>query len=312
MDLLTNLLSPIILAFVLGFCAILLKSDLKIPEPIYAAFSLYLLMAIGLKGGIALRSVQWCDVWPSLSLTLIFGSLCPLWVFVILKKMKFNQPNAAAMAAHYGSVSVVTFMTAQSFVKFYGIEYEGFLPSLIAVMEVPAIIVGLVLGHSQNLKHQIKQVMVSKSILLLLGGIVIGLISHGQSLNAVKDFFITPFQGVLMLFLLEMGTVAAKHIHDISKVGMSLLIFATIAPLCHGFLGIMLAYMVDMSMGGAVIFASMCASASYIAAPASVRAGIPLANPSYYLTSSLAITFPLNIALGIPLYFQWARWMYSQ
>lgn len=313
-----NLLSPIILAFVLGIIATLVRSDLKFPEPLYTALSIYLLLAIGLKGGAALSETPLGEFGGPALATLALGVAIPLWSYVIVRRIgRMSVPDAAAIAAHYGSVSVVTFIAALSFLDAAGMRYEGFLPTLVAVLEVPAIIVALVLARVRGGAGRgswgtvLHEVLAGRSILLLLGGLVIGAASGTAGLTRVAPFFVDPFQGALVLFLLEMGMVAARRFRDLRTAGVFLLAFGVLMPLLHGALGVWLGALAGLSLGGAMVLGTMSASASYIAAPAAVRIALPEANPGYYLTASLAITFPFNLTVGIPVYYAIAQWVYA-
>ncbi|NCC31050.1 MAG: sodium-dependent bicarbonate transport family permease, partial [Chloroflexia bacterium] len=228
---------------------------------------------------------------------------------------KFEIADAAALAAHYGSVSAVTFAAVQTFLQVLEVPYEGFMPTLVAILEVPAIIVALLiarvaLGQRGEWGEVFRELLAGKSILLLIGGMVIGTLAGKEGLTQVAPLFVDPFRGVLTLFLLEMGMVAARRFRDLRKVGGFLIAFGILMPIINGTLGIWLGSIVGLSAGGAVILGTLAASASYIAAPAAVRIALPQANPSYYLTASLAITFPFNLAIGIPLYYGLAGLFY--
>lgn len=309
-----NLLSPMVLAFVLGIVATLVKSDLKFPEALYSALSIYLLLAIGLKGGAELAETSLAAFWAPALATLLVGLGVPIWSFAILRRGGFDVPNSAAIAAHYGSVSAVTFAASQVFLEALDVSYEGFMPTLVALLEVPAIIVALLIARMRmgggSWGATLRELLTGRSILLLVGGLIIGTLSGKAGLQQVAPLFVDPFKGALTLFLLEMGMVAARRFKDLRKVGAFLLGFGIVMPLLHGALGVVLGQLTGLSLGGALILAVMAASASYIAAPAAVRIALPQANPGYYLTASLAITFPFNLVIGIPLYYQLARLLY--
>lgn len=314
-----NLLSPPILFFVLGILATLVRSDLKIPEPLYQALSIYLLLAIGFKGGVAIVSEPVSGVVPTLGVAILLCAATPLWCYPLLRLVfRFDRPNAGALAAHYGSVSVVTYLAAIGFLQVLEEPYEGFLPALVAVMEVPGILVALILVQRRNGSVKsagwfspVRSVLTGKSIFLLLGGLLVGALSGESGMAKVSGFFVTPFQGVLCIFLLEMGMVAARRFPELRRVGPPLVIFAIAIPLFHALIGIYLGYLLGLSRGGAFVFGTLAASASYIAAPATVRLAIPQANPAFYLSASLALTFPFNLTIGIPLYFAVAGWLYA-
>lgn len=307
-----NLLSPVVLSFLLGIFATLAKSDLRIPDELYTALSIYLLFAIGLKGGAALSATSPADFAAPALATLALGIVVPAWCYAVLRRLGgFGVADAAALAAHYGSVSAVTFIATLSFVEAVGAPPEGFMPALVAILEVPAIVLALWIARvgrsgagaeGDHAGEALREILTGKSIVLLLGGLAIGVASGTKGFEEVRPFFFDPFKGVLCLFLLEMGMTAAKRFRDFARVGAFLVAFALIAPVLNGALGVVLGAWAGLSLGGATVLGAMAASASYIAAPAAVRIGIPEANPAFYLTASLAITFPFNLTVGIPLY----------
>jgi hypothetical protein len=237
------------------------------------------------------------------------------------KAGKFDVPNAAALAAHYGSVSAVTFSAAIAFHETLGISFEEFMPSMLAMMEIPAILIGISLArinaptspsHSEvSLKEIARELIAGKSSLLLLGFLIIGFAVGKSGWEQVSPLFDTPFKGVLTLFLLEAGLVAGRKLSDLRKGGLLIVGFGILFPILHALLGIWLGQLAGLSAGGATILGVLAASASYIAAPAACRVALPEANPSYYLTAALAITFPFNIILGIPMYHQFAAFLYQ-
>lgn len=313
--LLANLLSPIVLAFVLGVVAALIHSDLEFPEALYSALSIYLLFAIGLKGGVALSKTAPSEFISPALVTLFLGCLTPFIAYVVLRFIgKFDGINAAAIAAHFGSVSAVTFIAAQTFAQTKGLQTEGFLSALVALLEVPAIIIALMLARiGTNLvgswQEALHEVITGRSIVLLLGGLVIGFIVGEKGIAPIAPFFVHGFQGALTLFLLEMGLVAAQRLRTLKSVGPFLIGFGILIPILHGALGTWLGLQAGLSIGGAAILGTLASSASYIAAPAAVRIGLPEANPTFYLTASLGITFPFNLTIGIPIYFALSHWM---
>ena len=313
--LLASLLSPVVLAFVLGALAVAIRSDLEIPEPLYQALSIYLLLAIGLKGGSALSVTPLAEVaWPVL-VTFGLGIVTPIIAYNVLRRLgRFDRTNAAALAAHYGSVSAVTFIAAQAVVALAGYPAEGFLPALVAVLEVPAIVVGLLIAYARgeragSWQEALREVVTGKSIVLLVGGMAMGWIAGKDGMAPVEPFFVAGFQGALTLFLLDMGMTAARRLKDLKSVGVFLVAFGILMPIVHGALGVWLGLASGLSVGGAAVLGAMVSSASYIAAPAAIRVGLPEANPAYYLTASLGITFPFNLTLGIPLYLAIAQWL---
>jgi hypothetical protein len=314
LDLLThNLLSPVILSFVLGVIARLLRSDLAFPEALSQTLAIFLLLAIGMKGGAALDQTTAAQVGWAALVTLAIGLAVPCWTYAIARRAGgFTREDAASLAAHYGSTSAVTFLAAVAFLGKVGHPAEGFMPALLALMEVPAIVVALLLLRraggtaSGGLWHATLHVVASKSILLLLGGLVIGWAAGQDGMTEVKAFFVDPFKGVLCLFLLELGMVAAARLGDLRQRWRFLLPFGIILPLLHGTLGVTLGHLIGLSIGGATVLGTLAASASYIAAPAAMRIANPGANHALALGASLGVTFPFNLAVGIPLYYELA------
>jgi uncharacterized protein len=317
----SNLLSPMVLAFVLGMAATLLRSDLKLPEELVSALSIYLLLAIGLKGGAALAQTTPGAVWAPALAALALGCLIPLIAYVVLRRLgQFSVVDAAALAAHYGSVSAVTFAATQTFLTALDVSSEGFMPALVAIMEVPAIVIALLIaqlaapgavGDRTARREALRELLTGKSIVLLVGGMLIGWLAGPGGTRNVDPFFKDLFQGALTLFLLELGMVAARRLRDLRKVGPFLIGFGLLMPIVSAGLGLIAAQLAGLSFGGAVVLAVLAASASYIAAPAAVRIALPQANPGYYLTAALAITFPFNLAVGIPLYYTLAGLLYG-
>ncbi len=320
----TNLISPIVLAFLLGIIARLLKSELSLPKDLYASLSIYLLLALGLKGGVELSESSFQAIaWPAL-VTIALGCFTPISAYFLMRKIgRFNQIDAAALAAHYGSVSAVTFIAANQFVTSLNASAEGFMPTLVTLLESPGILVALaigamkrekLLGSSQIVKSKkalLHEIFTSRSMVLLLGGLLIGFLVGKKAYEPVKPFFDTGFKGALVLFLLEMGIVAGARFADLKKVGAALVSLGILIPILHGSIGVILGTWAGLSVGGATVLGAMAASASYIAAPPAVRMTLPEANPTYYLTASLAITFPFNLVAGIPLYFKLASYLHS-
>ncbi|MDX2015963.1 MAG: sodium-dependent bicarbonate transport family permease [Myxococcaceae bacterium] len=309
-----NLLSPIALAFALGIFAKLIKSEFSLPKDLYTALSIFLLFALGLKGGVELGHATFDDVaWPVV-VTLLLGVVTPLTTYFVLRVVgKFSVSDAAGIAAHYGSVSAVTYIAAMTFVKSQSAEPEGFMPTLLTLLESPGIHIALAIGAiktaqpGQSLKAVLHEVLTARTMILLVGGLLVGLAMGEKNWGSIEGFFDTKgpvFKGALTLFLLEMGIVAGSRFGDLKKVGPFLLGFGVVMPVLHGALGVWLGSLAGLSLGGATVLGTMAASASYIAAPPAVRVTLPEANPTYYLTSSLAITFPFNILFGIPLYFR--------
>ncbi|MEM1268531.1 MAG: sodium-dependent bicarbonate transport family permease [Bacteroidota bacterium] len=313
--LVANLLSPVILAFVLGVFASIVRSDLRLPSAIYDGLSIYLLLAIGLKGGVELNKTPFVEFIGPALLTLFLGVLTPITAYNVLRRVgRLDRANSAAVAAHYGSVSAVTFIVAITFGTMTGQTPEGFMPALVAILEVPAIVVALMIAfvrdkRAGSWRDALHEVLAGRSVILLVGGLLIGVVVGPTGFAPVEPFFVTAFQGALALFLLEMGIVAARRLKDLKEVGFFLVGFGIIVPILHGLLAIWLASFVGLSTSGAAVLGAMVSSASYIAAPAAVRIALPEANPTFYLTASLGITFPFNVTLGIPLYFAFANWL---
>lgn len=308
-----------VLAFALGVIAALIRSDLRFPDAIYSGLTIYLLFAIGLKGGMKLDGVGLQEFWRPALACLGLCLTIPLWSYGILRRLgKFDVTNAAALAAHYGSVSAVTFGESLAFLDLMKVSHEGFLPALLAIMEVPAIVIAIYLGTRwapadgadgtrRGLGAVLHELLTGKGIVLLLGGMAIGYLSGKKGCEQVAPLFDAPFRGVLTLFLLEIGLVTGRRLLDLRQMGPFLIGFALLMPILHGMLGVALGTWVGLGVGGATVIGTLAASASYIAAPAAVRVALPQANPALYLTASLAITFPFNVVIGIPLYYTIAR-----
>lgn len=310
----TNVLSPYVLAFALGMAARLIRSDLALPKDIHAGLSIYLLFALGLKGGVELAGASLADIAGPALATIALGVVTPLIAFGVLRRLGgFGTVDAAAIAAHYGSVSAVTFIAAQTFAHAVGHETEPYLATLLALMESPGIAVGLglgllaVQGSDRPVGEVMREVFTGRTMVLLLGGLGIGFLTGKEGYQPIAPFFEVLFRGLLTLFLLEMGLLAAERLGDLRRVGPFLAVFGVVVPIVHGALGAWFGTMAGLSVGGAAVLATMAASASYIAAPPAVRMTLPEANPTYYLTASLAITFPFNLVAGVPLYFWFAE-----
>lgn len=312
----TNLTSPAVICFVIGAFAALVKSDLRVPPQVHETISMYLLFAIGLKGGIALSAASTDEILRPMMATLFLGIMTPIIAYALARRIgKLDVINAAALAAHFGSVSAVTFMASLNFAEQSGIGYEGFLTALLVVMEIPGIVIALAIAgvlaseKKVNLGHVVQEALTGKSVILLAGGLLVGSMGDRAGVNAITGLFITPFQGVLVFFLLEMGVVAALRLREVKSAIPFMALFGTFVPLLFGTLGAIAGMWAGLSQGGAAILATMTASASYIAAPAAVKMALPEANPGLYLTTSISITLPFNIIIGIPLYFALAGWL---
>lgn len=319
-----NLLSPIVLAFALGAIARLLRSDLALPKDLYIALSIYLLFAIGLKGGVELSHANAGELLLPAGATLLLGIVTPLSAYAVLRRIgRFSIADSAGIAAHYGSVSAVTFIAAQQFVTSVGMESEGFMPTLLTLLESPGIAVALAVGAigvarekatagghpPADWRATLHEVLAGRTMMLLVGGLLVGFLMGERGWVQVAPFFESGFKGALTLFLLEMGILAASRLGDLRAVGGFLVAFAILLPIVHGIVGAAVGVWSGLSIGGATVLGAMTSSASYVAAPPAVRTTLPQANPTLSLTASLAITFPFNLVAGIPLYFAVARFL---
>jgi hypothetical protein len=303
-----NLLSPMVLFFVLGLLASLARSDLSIPEAIAKGMSLYLMLAIGFKGGasVAQNGVDATLLW-SLLAGVVLSAAIPLIAFGALTlTTSLPRVDAAAIAAHYGSISIVTFLAAVQALQTAGIAHEGYMVAVAAAMETPAIIVALWLarkGGGGMDSGTLREVLLNGSIVVLLGSFAIGWITGADGLKSIAPFIIDPFKGVLCLFLLDMGLIAGRGLRDArSSLTLPLVGFGIYMPLIGAVLGLVAAHLIGLSLGGTALLITLCASASYIAVPAALRLALPEARPAIYLPLSLGVTFPFNLTLGIPLY----------
>lgn len=306
-----SLLDPVVLFFLAGLVAGVAKSDLRLPESIYEILSIYLLIAIGLKGGIELHESQIARViGPALG-TISLGVTIPFIAYVILRRLgKFSRSDAAAIAAHYGSVSAVTFAVVLSFLTQLGVGYEQFVTVLLVLLEIPAIGIGILIARWRaesvplRVGTLLHEVFLGKSMYLLVVGLVVGYVLGPHGAQPVKLVFVDVFRGALAFFLLEMGLVASNRLADLRRVGPFLVVFGVIMPLISAVLGCLIGIVTGLSVGGTTVLATLAASSSYIAAPAAMRVAVPQANPTYYITASLGITFPFNLIVGIPLYYR--------
>ena len=332
-----SLLSPFVLAFALGAIAKVARSELSLPSELKASLSVYLLLALGLRGGVELAETSLSAVGLPAAATVALGVITPVTSFVVLRRLGgMSLSDSAGIAAHYGSVSAVSFLAAGQLATRMGSPPEGFMPALLALLEAPGIHVALGLGalgaaaarapagvalqsggslavlagddpeaeHAGgNALAALRSVLTSRTMVLLVGGLGIGYVVGAEGYASVKPFFETGFKGALVLFLLEMGLIAGARLRDLRKVGPFLVAFGIVMPILHGALGAVLGHFAGLSVGGATVLATMAASASYIAAPPAVAAALPDANPAYSITAALAITFPFNLVAGIPLYY---------
>lgn len=306
-------MDPVVLFFLLGLVARIARSDLRLPEAMYEALAIYLLLAIGLKGGVQLAQQPLATVLPQAAAAIALGAVTPLLLFPLLRA-KLARPDAAAIAAHYGSVSVVTFAVATSVLAAQSLPAESYMPLIVALMEAPGIVVGIILARAGGQQHVAwgalaHEVAFGKSVLLLLGGLAIGALIGPDGAEPIAPLFSDLFKGVLALFLLEMGLVAGGRIGDLRRSGSFLVVFGIGAPLVLGAIGALVGHLVGLSLGGTTLLATLAASASYIAAPTAMRIAVPEANPALSIGVALGITFPFNIFVGIPVYLQYARWL---
>jgi hypothetical protein len=308
-----NLTSVGVLGFIFGFAASRVKSDVRVPDAIYQFLSIYLLFGIGLKGGHSLKSTPLADlVVPALA-TLACGILIPLLAFTFLKLARgLNNIDRGSIAAHYGSTSLVTFSAAILFLESNSIFVEGFAPALLTIMEIPGLIVGIFLA-SRSLTTKVgwaetmREVLLGKTVLLLIGGLAIGFITSNQGYEKVSPFFVDLLSGFLVLFLIHLGYLAGSSFVEIKSVGRPLVIFAILFPILSGAIGVTAGWLIGLSVGGATMLGVLSASASYIAAPAAVSVALPQASKTIALMSSIGITFPFNLILGIPIYYRFAQ-----
>ena len=307
----SNILNPPVLFFFLGMLAVFVKSDLEIPAPFPKLLSLYLLLSIGFKGGVELiKSGVTQEVVLTMLAAMLMACFVPIYTFFILK-LKLDAYDAAAIAATYGSISAVTFITAGAFLSELGIDYDGYMVAALALMESPAIIVGLILVNfftadqgkrDFSWPEVLQDAFLNSSVFLLVGSLLIGVLTGEHGWQVLEPFTQGLFYGILSFFLLDMGLVAARRIKDLQKTGAFLISFAILIPIVNAGIGLSIAKLIGMPQGDALLFTVLCASASYIAVPAAMRLTVPEANPSLYVSTALAVTFPFNIIVGIPLY----------
>jgi hypothetical protein len=300
-------LDPVIWFFVLGFAAGVARADLRLPAAIYEFVSTVLLLSIGLKGGVELARDTGGLPAVELGGILLLGFLLPLPAFAVARRIgRLSRADAASLAAHYGSVSVGTFAVVVGYLAARGISFEGRAPVWVVLLEVPAILAGIVLARGLHgdvaWGRLLRELFLGRSIVLLLGGLAIGWLAGPQGTTSIQPLFFDLFKGILALFLLEMGLIAAAQLPTLRRHGLFLTIFGVLTPLVFAVVGALLGRALGLSLGGAIVLATLAASASYIAAPAAIRTAVPEANPALSLTASLAVTFPFNIIVGIPLY----------
>ena len=311
---LSNLTNPTLLFFLLGVVAALIKSDLEIPAQSSKFISLYLLFSIGFKGGMELSQSGFNrEVWTSLLIAIFFAVAVPVYCYFLFRR-KLDVYNAGALAATYGSVSAVTFVTACSFLADKNLSFGGHMVACMALMEAPAIIIGMILirmfakqdpsaGDTSGFSHIIREAFSNGSVLMILGSLVIGLVADEKQAEGIKPFTSDIFKGFLAVFLLDMGITATKRIRTFQQGGLVLAILGLVLPVINAMLAIFLSHSLGVNDGDAFLLAVLASSASYIAVPAALRLAVPQADPGYYIPMALAITFPFNIVVGIQLYF---------
>lgn len=311
------MIDVVVFFFLLGVVARLVKSDLRLPEALYETLSIYLLLAIGLKGGIELSKAPLAALAPQVLACMALGFVIPFVLYPLARVLKLSGVDAAALAAHYGSVSVVTFAVATAALTRQGIAYESHAALWVAVMEAPGLVAGILLARWAQRGAEGKgraawgelahDVFFGKSVLLLLGGIAIGAVAGVEGTAPIQAVFIDPFKGVLALFLLELGLVAGARLAEFRRFGAAVLVIGLLAPPLLALAGAALGMVLGLSTGGVAILATLAASASYIAAPTAMRLAVPQANAGLSITAALGVTFPFNLVVGIPLYIALAQ-----
>ena len=306
---------PVILFFLLGAIAGFVRSDLKIPGVLYESLSVFLLLAIGIKGGVELARYPLLDVAMPALVVVVAGALIPLAAFPVLRRMgKLSRADSGSIAAHYGSVSVVTFAVGSAYLARLGEAAEGYMTVFLVLLEFPALVLGVMLArrgeHGTPWAKVLHEVFAGKSIVLLLGGLAIGWVAGPDGIAPLDRLFFDLFKGLLAIFLLEMGLVASSRFGDLRRAGFFLVVFATLMPLAAAGLGLITGLLLGLSVGGITLLATLYASASYIAAPAAMRIAVPQANPALSIGAALGITFPFNLVVGIPLYHRCAQYLH--
>lgn len=306
---------PVILFFLLGAIAGFVRSDLKIPGVLYESLSIFLLLAIGLKGGVELARYPLLEVALPALAVVAAGALIPLAAFPVLRRLgKLSRADAGSIAAHYGSVSVVTFAVGSTYLTRLGQAAEGYMTVFLVLLEFPALVIGVLLARRGELGtpwgRVLHEVFAGKSLVLLLGGLAIGWVAGPDGIAPLDRLFFDLFKGLLAFFLLEMGLVVARHFGDLRRAGAFLIAFAVLMPLAAAGLGLVTGLLLGLSVGGVTLLATLYASASYIAAPAAMRIAVPQANPVLSIGAALGITFPFNLVVGIPLYHRVAHYLH--
>lgn len=319
---LSNMISPAILFFLLGVIAVSLKSDLEIPDSIGTIITLYILIAIGLRGGIAVSAVGIENVIRYALVAIALGVLTTSFVYAIMKKIGFDPANAGSIAGHFGACSSVTLASAVVFLQQLNVTFEEFVPALYPFMDIAALITAIFLGYRGLKKRSayfesdetsiisiLRISLTAKSTILIFGGFIIGLVAGVEGTRSIMPFYDGIFRGIFTIFMIDIGILTGSRFYELKGVKPITFLVAMIIPFIHATMAITIATVLGLSPGGATIFAALAAGASYITAPAVMRDTFPQANPSLALAMSLGIVFPLNIIIGIPLYYQLASWM---
>jgi hypothetical protein len=317
-----------VLFFVLGLIAAIVQSDLKFPAALSETLSMYLLIAIGLKGGLQLSHYSLSDLLKPIGGTLLLGVCIPVIVYVICQLVRLDVYNAAALAATYGSVSIVTYGAAVSILEHQQMTFEPFMHAMVVILESPAIFISILLLRARETKtqehpqagnvfplrtskakfgHIVTESLVGKSVLLMVGALCVGMLVPQSGEEVIRPLFIDLYKSVLILFLLGMGLMAGERLAEVRDMGIRVLVLAIFFPMLFGSLGVLVGYVIGLSPGGTALMGVLGASASYIAAPAAIRSSIPQANPAMYIGMSLGITFPFNLIIGMPLFIQMAQ-----
>lgn len=309
---LDNILTGPVIAFVAAFIAAMLRFDFRIPEALYSILSFFLLLAIGIKGGKALAGATLGEMIKPLLATVVIGVVTPLIAYALFKRLgRLDVTNAAALAAHYGSVSAVTFAVLVITLESHDLAFENFAVGILAILEIVGIVVALLVAHrstsDSSWKAGLFEVVRGRSIAILIGGLLIGSIVGAERLAPTDPLFVGLFSGALTLFLIELGAVAATRVKDVKEAGIKVVFLSVLIPLINGLVGAIAGSAAGMSTGGVAVMATLAASASYIAAPAAVRIALPDASPGIYVTASIGITFPFNLLIGIPIYIRLAE-----
>jgi len=307
-------MDPVIWFFLLGVLAGFMRSDLRMPKAVYELLSMILLLTIGLKGGVELAQQPVGGLVLQVLAVASIGIVLPLVVFSIIRALSsVARADAASLAAHYGSVSVATYAVGVSFLATREVPVDAQLPLFLVILEVPAIMIGIVLAKGaaarSNWGGVMHEVFLGKSIVLLIGGLLIGWLSGPVGIAPLEPLFFDLFKGVLALFLLEMGLIAANQAGDLKRRASLVILTGILTPVPAAMLGIGVGHLIGLNVGGMTLLGVLAGSASYIAAPAAMRIAVPDANPSLSLSASLGITFPFNIFIGVPLYYGAAKWL---